>query len=98
MAPYGAADPPAGWTASETRIGPTPLSAPVNMMDSVPDTVPESGNEGSAATDTRKTVDPVPDAGVTRSHGCPVTAVHVTVPKPVCVIRTCWGGVLVVKT
>ena len=37
--------------------------------------------------------EPVPDDGLTVSHGWFELAVHVTVPAPACVSRTVWAAV-----
>ena len=64
--------------------------APVNTSVIAPVTVAPAGSPPAETTLRDRFADPLPDAGLTCSHGWFDVAVHVTVPVPVCVSRTTW--------
>src|SRR5438128_2692037 len=78
-----------------TLIGPTVLDAPVNVIVIAPVADPAAAIVASKATAMVKAADPEPDAGATVSHGRFDVAVHVIVPGPAWVRRTCCGAVCV---
>ncbi len=93
--PNGTAVAPGELECSVTVIGPTEFPAPVRVIVIAPACVGESPPENWA--EIVSVADPVPDAGDTISHGWFDDAVHVTVPAPLCVMRTVWGGVTAVN-
>ena len=78
---------------SETATGPGTFEAPITVSVIAPAMLLPTGNPGTAATLIDKVADPLPDGGLTCSHGWFDTAVHVTNPVPVCVSRTTCAAV-----
>jgi hypothetical protein len=69
------------------------FDAPVSVNVITPVRVPLVGNPDADTMLMDRFAEPVPEAGLTRSHDWFDTAVHVTVPVPVCVSRTTCAAV-----
>src|SRR5262245_537241 len=78
-----------GTVVSVTLIGPTVFVAPVSTTLMLP--VCEAVMPVANRVEITNTADPLPEAGVTFSHGLFDVAVHVTVPAPVWESRTICG-------
>ena len=79
--PNGLADVPFGMSVSVTVIGPGAFAAPVRRQrDRAGDGARRAATRRLATTLTDRLAEPVPDAGLTCSHGWFDAAVHVTVP------------------
>ncbi len=93
--PNGLADVPFGMRFSVTAIGPAVVDAPASVNVIAPVTLLPIGNPPTNTILTDRLADPLPDAGLTCSHGWFDTAVHVTVPGalPACVSRTTCAAV-----
>ena len=68
MTPNGLSDAPLR-RFSLTVIGPGELTAPLNDNVTAPVTVPDDGRLGVNTTAIERVADPVPDGGLTCSHG-----------------------------
>ena len=76
-----------------TLIGPAASKAPVTTNVIAPFTVAPAARPPAETTLRDRFAEPVPEAGLTCSHGWFVVAVHVTVPDPLCVNRTTCAAV-----
>jgi len=77
---------------SVTVTGGGAFDAPAKASVIVPVALPVVGTLESKTTPTVSVPDPVPDEGVTVSHGLFAVAVHVTVPAPLFEIRSNCAG------